>query len=218
VVILAVAGILLALVWVVVLRTRVAQQTHLLRKSEERFRYLALHDALTGLATRLLLDDRLDIALESARRRQKCLAVLMLDVDRFKQINDTLGHSVGDAVLRATATRIVAAVRKSDTVARVGGDEFVVVLTDLSEPGEARIIAEKLLADISAPIAADGREVLISASIGICNAMAPLGDPGELLKNADLALYRAKSMGRNCSVVFSADLLRNDAALTASPC
>lgn len=214
----AFAGILLALVWVVVLRSRVAQQTHLLRESEERFRYLALHDPLTGLATRLLLYDRLDFALESARRRQKFLAILMLDLDSFKPVNDTLGHAAGDAVLRATAARIVAAVRKTDTVARVGGDEFVVVLTDLSEPGEAQNIAEKILRDISAPIVAGGREVLISASIGICNAMAPLGDADELLKDADLALYRAKAMGRNRCVVFSADLHRNDAALTACPC
>ena len=190
----------------------------LLRESEERFRYLALHDPLTGLATRLLLYDRLDFALESARRRQKFLAILMLDLDSFKPVNDTLGHAAGDAVLRATAARIVAAVRKTDTVARVGGDEFVVVLTDLSEPGEAQNIAEKILRDISAPIVAGGRKVLISASIGICNAMAPLGDADELLKDADLALYRAKAMGRNRSVVFSADLHRNDAALTACPC
>jgi hypothetical protein len=124
-------GTLAALAWVVALRKRVWRQTILLRESEERFRHMALHDALTGLATRLLLRDRLDTAVDAARRRQTGLALLMVDLDKFKDINDTFGHHAGDEVLRVTADRLLAAVRKADTVARFGGDEFVVLLADL---------------------------------------------------------------------------------------
>ena len=123
-------GTLAALAWVA-LRKRVWRQTILLRESEERFRHMALHDALTGLATRLLLRDRLDTAVDAARRRQTGLALLMVDLDKFKDINDTFGHHAGDEVLRVTADRLLAAVRKADTVARFGGDEFVVLLADL---------------------------------------------------------------------------------------
>jgi diguanylate cyclase (GGDEF)-like protein len=196
--VLVLSGTLVAFVWVVALRRQVAQQTSLLRQSEERFRHLALHDPLTGLATRLLLTDRLDIAVEIANRHALCVAVLILDLDRFKQINDTLGHAAGDQVLRETANRLSNAVRKSDTVARMGGDEFVVLLPDLRDAKVALQVAATLVETLAVPIAIDGRETPISVSIGVCALQAGAVNADELLKNADAALYQAKARGRGC--------------------
>jgi diguanylate cyclase (GGDEF)-like protein len=186
---------LAVLAWVVVLRRRI-------RESEERFRYMAQHDALTGLATRLVLHDRLTVALEAARRHHNGLALLMLDIDRFKSINDTRGHHAGDEVLRVTAERIVQSVRKSDTVARMGGDEFVVLLPDLIDPRAAENVAAKLVAMLSAPISFGGRELAVSVSVGVCTAAPGELDPDVLLRNADTALYLAKAKGKNCFEVF----------------
>ena len=186
---------LAVLVWVMVLRRRI-------RESEERFRHMAQHDALTGLATRLVLNDRLTVALEAAKRHHNGLALLMLDIDRFKSINDTRGHHAGDEVLRVTAERIVQAVRKSDTVARMGGDEFVVLLPDLIDPRAAENVAAKLVAMLSAPVPFAGCELLISVSVGVCTAAPGELDPEVMLRNADAALYRAKAKGRNCFEVF----------------
>jgi diguanylate cyclase (GGDEF)-like protein len=203
---LALTGTLVVLVWVVVLRRRVEQQTILLRESEERFRHMAFHDALTGLATRMLLQDRLDIALERARRYHTGLALLMLDIDEFKDINDTFGHHAGDQVLRVMANRIRAIVRKSDTVARMGGDEFLVLLPDLHDPHVAEGIAAKIVAALAVPIPLGGRELPISVSVGVCTD--PGGELGEdaLLKNVDLAMYQAKAKGRNCYQVFTHEM------------
>lgn len=192
---LALVVTLAVLVWVMVLRRRI-------RESEGRFRHMAQHDALTGLATRLVLNDRLTVALEAARRHHNGLALLMLDIDRFKSINDTRGHHAGDEVLRVTAERIVQAVRKSDTVARMGGDEFVVLLPDLIDPRAAENVAAKLVAMLSAPVPFTGRELLVSVSIGVCTAAPGELDPEVMLRNADAALYRAKARGRNCFEVF----------------
>jgi diguanylate cyclase (GGDEF)-like protein len=186
---------LAVLVWVMVLRRRI-------RESEERFRHMAQHDALTGLATRLVLHDRLTVALEAAKRHHNGLALLMLDIDRFKSINDTRGHHAGDEVLRVTAERIVQAVRKSDTVARMGGDEFVVLLPDLIDPRAAESVAAKLVTTLSAPVPFADRELAVSVSIGVCTAAPGELDPEVLLRNADAALYLAKAKGRNCFEVF----------------
>jgi diguanylate cyclase (GGDEF)-like protein len=194
--------------WVVALRKRVEQQTSLLRESEERFRHMAQHDSLTGLATRVVLHDRLNVALENAKRHQAGLALLMLDLDRFKEINDSLGHHVGDEVLRVTAGRIAGAVRKSDTIARMGGDEFVVLLPDLDDPAFAEEIAAKVVAALSIPIACAGIQVPISVSVGVCTASAGELDAEALLKNVDAALYRAKAQGRNCFQIFRLELAR----------
>jgi diguanylate cyclase (GGDEF)-like protein len=196
-------GTLAALAWVVALRKRVWRQTILLRESEERFRHMALHDALTGLATRLLLRDRLDTAVDAARRRQTGLALLMVDLDKFKDINDTFGHHAGDEVLRVTADRLLAAVRKADTVARFGGDEFVILLADLRDPRIAEIIASKIVKNLAAPIAFDELTLPVSVSVGICWASAKELDADELLKRADEALYQAKESGRNRYRVFA---------------
>ena len=202
---LVLAGTLLALAWVIVLRKRVEQQAILLRESEQRFRHMALHDALTGLATRLLLQDRLNAAVETAKRHRRGLALLMVDLDKFKEINDTFGHQIGDEVLRVTALRLLEAVRKTDTVARMGGDEFVVLLPEINDPQAAELIAAKIVEALAMPMLIKGREVLASVSIGVCTAFAAEFDAETLLRNADAALYLAKSCGRNCLKVYALD-------------
>jgi diguanylate cyclase (GGDEF)-like protein len=216
---LALGGALLVLVWVMFLRRRLERQTMqmreqaellqeqtvLLRESEERFRHLALHDGLTGLATRLLLQDRIDVAIVGARRHQTGLALLMVDLDKFKEINDTYGHAAGDEVLRVTADRLLETVRKSDTVARIGGDEFVVLFPELSDPHIAERTALNLVKTLAAPISYECCELPVSVSIGVCAASGEELDADTLLKNADAALYRAKARGRGCFEVHSSD-------------
>ncbi len=187
---------LVVLGWVVRLRKRI-------RESEERFRHLAQHDALTGLSSRLVLGDGLDAALERARSRQSGLALLMVDLDKFKEINDDLGHHAGDRVLQVSAQRLRDAVRGSDTVIRFGGDEFVVLLTDLREIAVAERIAASIVEDLSAPISVAGREVAVTASVGISTAFSGEMEADLLLRQADIALYRAKAV-RGCGYrVFS---------------
>ncbi len=188
----------LILGWVIVLRSRVEQQTLLIRKSEERFRHLALHDPLTGLANRTLLHDRLGNALDRARRTRTGLAVLMLDLDKFKQINDSLGHEIGDRLLCAAADRVRRCVRKTDTVARIGGDEFVVLLPETSSVKEAHEIAAKIVAEVSARLVLDGQILPVSASVGVCTYPDGGTCANSLLRNVDAALYDAKASGRNC--------------------
>jgi diguanylate cyclase (GGDEF)-like protein len=195
---LALAATLCVLGWVMVLRRHVQKQANLLRESESRFRHMALHDALTGLATRLLLEDRLSTAVEAAKRHHTGLTVFIIDLDQFKGINDTYGHHCGDEVLRISADRLTQAVRKSDTVARLGGDEFVVLLPDMSDPRKAEGIAAKIVKSLACPILFAGREVPVSASVGICNSTGRELDAEALLKCADEALYQAKANGRNC--------------------
>jgi len=200
---LAFGATLVALVWVVVLRRRVQAQANLIRESEERFREMALHDALTGLAARPLLQDRLDTAVEAARRHKTGIALLVLDVDKFKLVNDTFGHQAGDEVLRVSARRLLVAVRKSDTVARVGGDEFVVLLPELNDAQAAERIAANMVKMLACPITLAGREILVTVSIGICTDFAADLDAKALFRNADAALYQAKTSGRNCYSVFA---------------
>ena len=202
------AGTVTVLAWVVVLRRLVAQQTILLRESEERFRHMALHDALTGLATRLLLQDRLDVALASARRHRTRLAVLMVDLDNFKEINDAYGHQAGDDVLRVTARRLQDAVRKEDTVSRLGGDEFVVLLPDLTDAQAAERTAARIVETLAVPIPLAKQQVPVSVSVGVCAASGEEIDAEDLMRFADTALYRAKANGRNCYAVETAELDR----------
>jgi diguanylate cyclase (GGDEF)-like protein len=200
---LALIGTLVVLGWVVELRRRLVRQAILLREGEERFRHMALHDALTGLATRLLLQDRLEAAVETANRHQKGLAFLAVDLDKFKEINDTFGHLAGDKVLRVTAARLLEAVRKSDTVARMGGDEFVVLLPDLNDPQAAERIASNIVEALAAPISFAGLELPVSVSVGVCSAPVGQLDAEALLRSADAALYHAKAGGRNRFQVFT---------------
>jgi len=168
-----------------------------LKESEERIRHLAYYDALTGLPNRRLLDDRLRVALAHAHRNQRQLAVLFIDLDRFKRINDTLGHEIGDRLLVAIAQRLRDIVREDDTVARMGGDEFVAVLSDIENPDHAVQIARRLIDALKQPVYVGSHELVVTTSIGV--SIYP--DDGEsaagLVKNADIAMYRAKDTGRN---------------------
>lgn len=157
----------------------------------------ALHDALTGLPNRRLLIDRLLLAIAHARRNTSTMAVMFLDLDGFKQINDTLGHDAGDTLLRMVADRLVAAVREVDTVARLGGDEFVIGLWELSHADDVAKLVSKVIQAVSQPYRIQGRDVHMTASAGI--GIYPLhGEEVEtLMKNADLALYEAKRAGKN---------------------
>jgi diguanylate cyclase (GGDEF)-like protein len=205
-------GTMAVLAWVVALRRRVAQQTSLLRQSEERFRHMALHDALTGLATRLLLEDRLGMALVSARRHRTKVSVLMVDLDGFKEINDTHGHRAGDEVLRVTARRLQDAVRKEDTVSRLGGDEFVALLPGLSDPQVAERTAARIVETLAVPIPLADQKVPVSVSVGVCTASGEELDADHLMRCADTALYRAKANGRNCYAVETPELAPSQAA------
>jgi len=200
--------------WAFSLRNRVEQQTRELRQSRELYRHMAHHDSLTGLATRTLLHDRLQVALDRAQRFHKSIALLMLDLDKFKQINDYFGHSAGDQVLRTTAKRIRATIRKTDSVARMGGDEFIVLLNDLTHAEQAEQIAAKIVAALSEPIDVGKFQVPISVSVGVCTLEDEAVDSEVLLRRVDAAMYRAKARGRGCFQVFTSDLV---AAMRSHP-
>ena len=159
--------------------------------------YQANHDSLTGLANRNLLNDRIEQALAWAKRNGLVMGVMLLDLDHFKLINDASGHSAGDALLKEVAQRLIACVRETDTVARLGGDEFVIILTDLPQPDDVDRIAEEILTALSRPVEVAGRDIFVTASIGV--SLYPRdGDHGEiLLRYADIAMYRVKEHGRN---------------------
>ena len=197
---------LAVLFWVVVLRRRVEQQTLVIRRSEANFRHLAQHDPLTGLPVRNLLHERLELALESARSKQTSLALLMMDVDNFKQVNDTLGHAAGDEILCIAGKRIQASVRETDTVARMGGDEFTVLLLGVHGRNEAANIAAQVVANVSAPIQIRGHAVPVSVSVGVTTYPDGGEDAASLLQSADLAMYRAKKLGRNCFQLYTPDM------------
>jgi two-component system cell cycle response regulator len=157
----------------------------------------ALHDSLTGLANRQLLVDRVSQAITHAQRNMNAMALLYIDLDGFKQINDTFGHDGGDIVLKLAASRLVAAVRQEDTVARLGGDEFVIVLSQISNADGASLAAEKMIQTLSQPYNIQGHTVSITASIGVSIYSIHGRDAEALSKSADLALYDAKHAGRN---------------------
>jgi diguanylate cyclase (GGDEF)-like protein len=163
------------------------------RAMSDRMSHLAQHDPLTGLPNRLLLQDRLGRAIASARRRASALALLFLDVDRFKRINDSLGHAAGDQVLQSIADRLTACVRDSDTVCRYGGDEFVVLLSEVASSGDAAFSADQVLAAIAAPQRVGDQVLHVTASVGVSVYPADGMDAATLLRKADLALLRAKS-------------------------
>jgi diguanylate cyclase (GGDEF)-like protein len=204
----AVVGLLAfaAITWIAVLRRRVRQQTQALRDSEGRLRHLSEHDALTGLPNRILLNDRLGIALARATRFKTCLGLLMVDVDGFKGVNDALGHQAGDDLLRELACRLSACVRTTDTVARIGGDEFIVLLPDLRIPAEAEMIAAKILAAAARPMGLDQARAAITVSIGVVTDADGSSDAEALMQNADQAMYAAKKRGKNSFQVYGPEL------------
>ncbi|MDB5896062.1 MAG: hypothetical protein JWQ88_3593 [Rhodoferax sp.] len=176
------------------------------KRSESYIRHLAHHDALTSLPNRLLLQDRVEVAIEHAKRSQKQVGVMLLDLDHFKQINDSLGHGVGDAVLQEVATRLRSTVRQSDTVARMGGDEFCVVLSDMDDPGEATLVARKILEAVRPAMVLGPRELHITVSIGIAVYPDQGSDLATLLQNADIAMYASKKQGRNAFESFESGM------------
>ena len=174
------------------------------KDAQERIRHQATHDLLTDLPNRALFHDRLGHAIRAARRRDGRVGLLFLDLDRFKQVNDTLGHAAGDALLREVAQRLAGAVRASDTAARVGGDEFAVVLSELAAASDAELVAGKILQAMAPPMYFDGRELAITLSIGIAVFPADGGDADALVRSADEAMFEAKHAGRNTFRVHSA--------------
>ena len=167
------------------------------KRAEEQVKHLAFHDALTGLPNRLLFNDRLSIALAQARRSGEKLVTLFLDLDRFKVINDSLGHAAGDELLRRVAERLQASVRAGDTVARLGGDEFIILLTRISSEENAGKVAAKFLQSLRNPFPVQERNIFITTSVGVSVYPNDGLDPETLIQNADVALYRAKEEGRD---------------------
>jgi len=191
--------------WVAILRRQVHRQTDIIRRSEERFRHMAEHDGLTGLPVRTVLLERLDLALNEIKYKSSSLALLMIDVDCFKHLNDTLGHAAGDQVLCTVGSRLQAALRSTDTVARMGGDEFTVLLTGLQHPDDAQKVASELVSKVSAPIFLDGNTVEVTVSVGVATYPETGTDIKTLLRNSDAALYQAKARGRNCFQTYSSN-------------
>jgi diguanylate cyclase (GGDEF)-like protein/PAS domain S-box-containing protein len=169
-----------------------------LRESEERFRRLAHYDLLTDLPSRALFQDRLKQTLAHAARNSWTLGVMFVDLDRFKQVNDTLGHAAGDQLLREVSARLSRSVRSGDTVGRLGGDEFAVVLSTLAAPEDAGLVAKKVIASLEQPFLIQGNTVSIGASIGIALYPRDGADQGGLMKQADAAMYGAKVAGGSC--------------------
>ena len=168
-----------------------------LKDAEHELERLLRHDPLTGLANRFSFNERLELAIARSHRAYRSIALLYLDIDRFKSINDTLGHAAGDAVLCEFARRLRDSVREVDLVARLGGDEFVVLLDDVDVPGVAQMIARKLMAKLNDPIVIEGHECIVTASIGIAFQRHPVPGADALMQLADNALYEAKAAGRN---------------------
>ncbi|NYS78040.1 diguanylate cyclase [Halomonas glaciei] len=176
------------------------------KEQESQLAYQATHDVLTGLGNRALFSDRLAHDVELAARNGQTLAVLFVDLDEFKPINDTLGHNVGDQLLISVAEKLQQGLRVSDTLARLGGDEFVLLLPDLSHPDEAEEVAGRLLEALNKPHRINEHELHVSASIGIAVNRAGLDEPERLLQHADMAMYKAKQQGRNTYQMYTDDL------------
>lgn len=187
------------------------------KENEERIKRLAHHDTLTGLPNRNLLNDRITHALARVRRHGGRMAVLYVDLDKFKPINDTLGHEAGDAVLREVARRLNHCVRSSDTVSRVGGDEFVVVVEEIGRPNEAAMVARKIIEALGTPISYQDHDCLVGASIGIAVFPDDGNTMDEVSKAADMAMYRVKHSGRNGYCFFSDAMPAEDIDLAEIP-
>jgi diguanylate cyclase (GGDEF)-like protein/PAS domain S-box-containing protein len=186
-----------------------------LQHDARRLEFLAHHDTLTGLPNRAMFSERAREAVAHARRHQKTAALLFIDLDNFKTVNDTLGHDVGDALLKVISSRLKASVRGDDFIARIGGDEFCVLLQDIADPREAASVAQKLLHELNKPYRIGAHQVTSGASIGIACVPQDGDDVATLLRLADLAMYRAKELGRNGYQFFSA-MLNEDAVAAAA--
>jgi len=176
------------------------------KQAEETIRHMAYHDALTGLPNRALFNDRLTMAVSNALRTEKNAAVMMLDLDKFKQVNDVLGHKVGDLLLRAVAERLRKTLRQSDTVARMGGDEFMIILPEIAHDFDAGMVAEKIIETFQKPFNLETEELSVTTSIGV--AVFPMDgkDAETLVKHADIAMYVSKGLGRNKYSCYSPEM------------
>jgi diguanylate cyclase (GGDEF)-like protein/PAS domain S-box-containing protein len=174
------------------------------KEAEQRLAFLAHHDALTGLPNRILLTDRLHQSIPRAQRLGRVVAVLFLDLDRFKNINDTLGHAVGDELLKAVAERLKKVVRAGDTVARSGGDEFVIVLDDVADRRDVDVVARSIIDTFKRPFFVDDHDLFVTASIGVSVFPSNGSAADQLIRNADLAMYQAKDKGRNTFELYNA--------------
>jgi diguanylate cyclase (GGDEF)-like protein len=186
--------------------TERAKAEEALRKSEADMAHAAEHDFLTGLPNRMLLNDRVDRAIGMAPRHGKNVAVLFLDLDGFKHINDSLGHTVGDKLLQSIAKRLATCIRGSDTVSRQGGDEFIILLSEVENPDKTAITAKRILRAIAEPHSVDGQDLHVTASIGISFYPSDGLDAETLIKNADLAMYQAKEGGRHSFQFFKQEM------------
>jgi len=166
-------------------------------QAEERLQYMATRDALTGLPNRLLLHERLTQAIAQAKRAARRVGVLFIDLDRFKNVNDTLGHRIGDELLKHVTAALSLALRETDLLARLGGDEFMVIVEDFDDPSVLGRISQKLLDAIAQPFTIEDHDIYVTSSIGIAVYPDDSDDPEELLKHADVAMYRSKELGRN---------------------
>lgn len=202
---LAIALLLITIV-LFVLASRLARRTHDLEESRLHAQHRAMHDDLTGLGNRAMFEQRLDEALARSRRHRTLLALLYIDLDRFKQVNDTLGHPAGDALIRQVARRLVAEVRGYDIVARLGGDEFAILIGEPEGRASIESICSRIVAELERPFDLSGSQAFIGASIGV--AVAPVDglDRTELTRKADIALYKAKTEGRSRFVFFTQDM------------
>ena len=175
------------------------------KQIEQQLNHIATHDTLTGLPNRMLFIDRLEVALAQSKRNRHKLAVMMLDLDHFKDINDTLGHMVGDQLLKEAGYRLAGLVRQSDTVARLGGDEFIILLSDIEQMEDSVGIAKIILKAFQQPFVCDNHKLTSSTSIGIAVYPDDGEDIDSLLKNSDMAMYSVKTQGRN-NYKFFADI------------
>ncbi|MBI3188402.1 MAG: EAL domain-containing protein, partial [Gammaproteobacteria bacterium] len=174
--------------------------------ADRKIRHLAYHDTLTGLPNRLLFIDRMDQAISRAIREENRFALIFIDIDHFKMINDSMGHAAGDILLTTVTSRLTSALRRTDTISRLGGDEFTVIVENIDAPEDAGLVANSLLEMLVRPILIDEREVHISGSIGIALYPDDGTSFGTLLKNADAAMYRAKDLGRNMFQFYAAEM------------
>jgi len=181
-----------------------------LRESRSRLYRLAHHDSLTSLPNRLLFEDRLDQAILKAGRTGTKVAILFLDLDRFKVVNDTLGHDVGDELLKEVAARLQKQCRQSDTVARIGGDEFVFILDNIQHRKNAEVVAGKVMDTMARPVRINSHELQVSASIGIALYPDDSAEIDGVIKCADTALYQAKGEGRNNYKMYAPEMMLND--------
>ncbi len=175
------------------------------QRAEERIVHMARHDALTDLPNRLMLRERLDHELKRVKRGE-CLAVLCLDLDHFKSVNDTLGHPIGDELLKVVAERLRRCTREPDTIARLGGDEFAIIMTGMQDPTDAVALAKRIRESITKPYHIDGHQIVADISIGVSLSPMDATEPDQLLKNADMALYGAKGDGRGTYRFFEPEM------------